>query len=316
MSGLGRALERWDAFWHASAPTAALGLFRVLFAWCLWREVETTRLKSLFAIEGGFHLPYVPLIQPVSLETYELLLGLQLPLIAMLALGLWMRPACLGLIGLQGWIFFSDQLHFRNHPWFFLLLLVALLPSAADRSFSWRSLRSAWRARRGPCAADWLGPSGPLTWQRLIQVQVTMVYVVAALHKLHPLFLRGGVVGDMLARNEPLWQARLEALLGPALASGLGDRLTSPEALLAAGVATPLLELALPLALWWRRLRPAAIVVGSGFHLTIAFLTGIHTFSYALLATYLLFLDPDAVPRAVRALGARLAASPRQGEAG
>ena len=65
-----------EAFWYSNGSTLNLGLFRILFATCLFREVGTTLEMSTFALEGGFHLPYVGFIQPVTAETYEWIHGL------------------------------------------------------------------------------------------------------------------------------------------------------------------------------------------------------------------------------------------------
>ena len=69
------------------------------------------------------------------------------------------------------------------------------------------------------------------------------------------------------------------------------------------GPAVVVLEVALPVLLWPRRTRRLAIAVGVAFHLGIAFVMDIRVFSYAMIATYLLFLDPDTVPRALARLG-------------
>ena len=48
----------------------------------------------------------------------------EIPLIILMGLGLFTRGAIGGLLVLQSYIFFADQLNFRNHPYFFLLVLV------------------------------------------------------------------------------------------------------------------------------------------------------------------------------------------------
>ena len=150
--------EAWQRFWHSSGPTMSLGLFRIAFAFTLGLEVSVTRAKSLFAIEGGFHLPYpyVPaFVHPMPEQALQLLQMMQYPLILLLALGLFMRPAIVGLLALQGYVFFSDALNFRNHPYFFQLVLILLLFSPADESVS---LVSVWRMIR---ARRWSIPARP-----------------------------------------------------------------------------------------------------------------------------------------------------------
>ena len=109
MSAAGRIVAAWERFFYTKGSTAALGVFRILFAYCLFDEVNTTRAKSQFAIEGGFHLPYVPFIQPVPEQWYGWIHDLQYPLIVLLGLGAFTRASCGALLFLQGWIFFADS---------------------------------------------------------------------------------------------------------------------------------------------------------------------------------------------------------------
>jgi len=91
----------WQTFWYSQGNTFSLGLFRILFAICLYLEISTTAWWSVFAIEGGFHLPYVQFIQPVTAETFGWMLNLQFPFILLLALGLFTRLSCSALLLLQ-----------------------------------------------------------------------------------------------------------------------------------------------------------------------------------------------------------------------
>ncbi len=107
--------QAWERFWYSTGSTFNLGLFRFLFAICLFHEIGTTAWFSVFAIEGGFHLPYVWFIQPITAQTFGWMLLLQYPFILLLGLGLFSRMSCGALLVIQGYIFFADQLNFRNH---------------------------------------------------------------------------------------------------------------------------------------------------------------------------------------------------------
>jgi hypothetical protein len=298
-ASLGRS---WDRVWHAEGSTLSLGLFRLLFAFSLFQEVRTTRAKSLFAIEGGFHLPYrfVPdLIGPVTEATFHLLHVLQYPLIVLLGVGLLMRPAIVGLLVLQGYVFFSDALNYRNHPYFFLLVLVMLLCSPADESVSIKSLLRGDRRRESTFDAL-TGPLRPMTFQRMIMVQFSLVYFLSGLQKLNPSFLDGRLLAYVLERTAHTWGA------WPVLPGGLWegaaaiqfhDLVLHPVVIMAASLVTVALEFVLPFTLWFPRTRSISIVVGIGFHLAILVTMGITVFSYAMMACYLLFLDPETLPR-------------------
>ncbi len=301
----------WETFWFSQGGTFTLGLFRILFALLLCREVYTTRSRSLFAIEGGFHLPYLSFIQPVPLQTYLWLHHLQYPFIFLLGIGIWMRFSCGMLILLQGYVFFADQMNFRNHPYFFLLVLLLLLLSPADDALSVKALFRMLRERR-PALDSLLGSIRLLTFQRLIQIQLCIVYLYAALHKLSPGFLHGEIlsfhVGQQLASEE--MGLTLGRFLPEEWLTRLQEFVAQPENLVVLAVFSFAIEFLVPFLLWIRKTRPAAMVVGTLFHLGIAFTMNIHVFSYSIIASYLLFLDPNTLPEMVKSrLGGKKARS-------
>ncbi len=117
------------------------------------------------------------------------------------------------------------------------------------------------------------------------------------------MYLRGDVLGYELRRPGGSGAA-LQSLLGAEVASSLLAFLQNPDTLLIASFLTVAVELSLPFTQWSRRTRPLAMAAGIPFHLSIAFLMGIQVFSYTVIASYLLFLDPRTLPRALRRLGA------------
>ena len=270
----GRPVDLWNRFWHQDAPSWPLGLFRLLFGVALWREVTTSQAKNLFAVAGGFHLPFFEWLPLVDASTYAALHRAQYPLIVLLGLGLFSRWAAGGLLLLQGYIFFSDQLNFRNHPYFFLLLLLILTLASADESVSVTRLWRRWRGKRAGAkdsGASWLaGAWQPRTWQRLIQVEVCLVYVYAGIHKLNPAYLDGEVMQRSFARFANRWREDWIAWWGEGRAERVAERVTSLEFAVAPAWISVLLELILPVLLWIPRVRWVALAVGVGFHLTIA----------------------------------------------
>ena len=302
-----RLAVHWTNFWHAEASPLALGLFRILFAYCLFREVRTTRYRSVFAIAGdGYHLPYVDFIQPVPEWIYGAIHDLQYPLIVLLGIGLYTRFSCAALLVLQSYIFFADQLNFRNHPYFFLLVLLLLLLSPAGEALALQPLLRALRQGRSVLAA-FLGPARPLTMQRLIQVQVCLAYGFAGLHKLRPAFLEGPVLHRILAEHLPT-KTSGDFLVRFLTQEDMIAFFQTGWVFAALAWATAALELSLPVAIWFRCTRWPAIVCGTFFHLSIAFVMEIHVFSYAMIGSYLLFLQPDALSRVASRLSRRLEA--------
>jgi vitamin K-dependent gamma-carboxylase-like protein len=295
VSRLGRA---WDAFWFRSESCVALGLFRMLFAFVLLNEIRTTFYRSVFAIEGGFHLPYVSFLGPVSERTFYWIQAAQVVPILLLGLGLFARPAIAALLLLQGYVFFADQLNFRNHPYFFLLVLLLLLFSPCDEALS---LKRVWDKARGRTIPGdgYLGPVRPVTAQRLIQMQVSIVYFYAALHKVNGWFLSGN--GLEQALTDDLFHGwsgdALRALLSEHALASLRDLLAADTPIRLAAWGAVATELFLAFGLWFRRTRPLALALGIPLHLGIAFAMHIRMFSLATISSYLLFLDAQTVPR-------------------
>jgi hypothetical protein len=290
--------SRWIAFWFHEGNTLALGLFRILFAYALYREVGTTAARSRFAIEGGFHLPYLPLLEPVSEATYGWIHGAQYPLILLLAVGLFTRGAIGGLLLLQGFVFFVDQLNFRNDAYFFLLVLLLLLFSPCTESASLKRWLRHRRGGRDPREA-YLGVLRPMTAQRLIQMQVSIVYLYAALHKVNGWFLSGAGLSTLASSDllDDFSGELLQALLSKHAVDWLVQFVEHPGNLTVAAYGTVVLELYLAIALWFRPTRRPAILAGVGLHLGIALLMNDQTFSTAMLASYLLFLESKTLPR-------------------
>lgn len=294
-SGLARAGAAWERFWGVEASSFNLGLYRLLLGCVLWFEVSTTRARSRFAIEGGFHQPYLSWLEPVSPQVFGWLIEAQRPCIVLLILGLAVRPSILALLGLQGYIFFSDYLNFRNHPYFFLLVLLLMLLSPCDDALSVRGL---WRGAGG-LSQRLLGSIRPLAMQRLIQLQYSLVYFYSAVHKLHPTYLRGDVLAthlgpELTSGASGRW---LRSMLAPDALARVQALAQDPRTMIAPAVFTVVLEFFLPFGLWFRRTRRAAILCGVLFHIGIALTMGIYAFSVAMLAGYLLFIEPDTLTR-------------------
>jgi hypothetical protein len=284
--------SRWSGFWFGAGSPTALGVFRALFALCLVFEVETGLTMNVFALPGGYHLPYASFVPAVPEAAYRALHLGQLPFIALLAMGLFARTSCAVLLAMQGWLFFVDRLEFRNHPWFFLLVLLLLALSPCGKGFSLRGWRPGAPVR-----------AVPLTAQRLIQVQVSLVYLFAGLHKLDASFLGGHVLSHHLSAGlgSGLSGRVLRSTFGePTLASWIAA-LSEPDRLVALSVASLGLELFLAFALWFRSVQPVAIAAGVAFHLGIGFTMNVFAFSLAMMASYVLFpRRPDVANRPFR----------------
>ena len=301
----------WVDFWNATGSSFNLGLFRIFFAVCLFFEVDISYRKNSFAVEGGFHFPYVEFIQPVSDQLYGVIHQLQYPLILLLGLGLFTRLSVGTLFLLQGYIFFADRLNFRNHPYFFLLILFLLIFSHSDDALSLRSILRGWRERR-PWIPQLLGSQKPLTIQRLIQIQVCIVYLWAAMHKLNGSYLSGLVLNYYIRADFLTGFAGkiLQAIFPEAFLIWIFNFFVNPATLMSLSFLSLVVEIVLPFALWFRKTRPIALFVGIVFHIGLYFTLEISTFTLAMIASYLLFLDPETLVCRLRPILLRDRAQP------
>ena len=150
--------------------------------------------------------------------------------------------------------------------------------------------------------ASLLGSQQPLTFQRLIQVQVCIVYVYAAFHKLNMGYLSGLVLYYYLVDFSSSGRPGIvfKALFPDPFLTSMENFVLSEQTLMALSALTVVFEFGLPVALWFRKTRPTAIILGIGFHLGIFFGMDILNFSLAMIATYLLFLDPETLVARLR----------------
>ncbi len=149
---------------------------------------------------------------------------------------------------------------------------------------------------------SFLGNQLPLTFQRLFQVQVTIVYIYAALQKVSWNYLNGTVL-EFFMRDEFLRGRAggiLESMLSESALFALMDFLYSGRTFMILAIFSVVLEFFLPLALWYRKTRTLAIIVGAGFHIFLYFAMDVFGFSLAMIGTYLFFIDQETLVTRVR----------------
>jgi hypothetical protein len=102
----------------------------------------------------------------------------------------------------------------------------------------------------------------------------------------------------------------LERFLDPQTVERVSAACKNPDVMIVPSLLTIAIELTLPFLLWWPRARPLAMLAGVLFHLNIAIVMNIMAFSLAMIAGYLLFLDPETVPALLRRLARRMNLTP------
>lgn len=269
----------------STRPVALIRLGLVPLLWSKW---------------GGDFLLYLD--KPLHQQLVGLSFYLSTPL---LFFGVWTRFAAawagLTLLAIYYWIGHVDGVepYVHHHTGLLALAtaLLALTPCGRSLSFDrWFALRRA-RGRGGAAPPE----HAPLWGQRLLALQVSVLYFATTWDKLTPPFLSGVRLQHhfmylYLGSNYPAgsWYPVLCQVLA---------------------VTTVILEGALAVGLWIPRVRRVVLPLGMLFHGILYVTLPVSTFSLTMWLLYLAFLDPARVHRFVDTL-VGVPAGPRAAGAG
>ncbi len=172
-----------------------------------------------------------------------------------------------------------------------LFMIVAALAVATPlgHRFSVDALLRRWRGQPTPERATVWG-------LRLLQLQLAYVYLNSVLAKL----------------GNGRWQSGMalrDVLASPVFAEWPAYIDFTPLIWLAT-YSTLVFELAFPLVVWFRRLRPWVLLAGVGFHVGIDVVMVIPIFSFIMIATYPVCLDDQDMARLRTLLGRALGRRP------
>jgi Vitamin K-dependent gamma-carboxylase len=283
---LGAILDGWRTFWFRPEPAYTLGLVRIAFGVVsvAWTLVLLPDVIDLFGVQGAMPLsppqPYQWGLFAVWPSDQALIIGWALLLVSSIAvtIGWHSRLASLMVFVLivsflqrNPDIFNGGDVVIRVEAFY-----LALSPSGAALSLDQRRRTgSFWSAQ---CRAPW-----PL---RLMQIQLSLIYVMTVLAKLEgSTWLDGTAVSYSLQNEEyrfvpvPQWIA------------------TDPLLTNVATWGTLVVELAIGILVWNRRLRPWVLGAGVVLHLSISMTLAVGFFSVAMFVLYLAFVPPEAVER-------------------
>ncbi len=290
MTPAGTLVERWARFWFEEIPPHSYALIRILIgvvgaltiigAWdpafwqvdgimspsAAWRSFPWLTAHGLGDIVG-LTLRWTLLVGFVALA-----LGIETPTVALaifLGSGVmfwWNRAPYSGA---------QQLLHNVTFPLIFV-----------DSGAVW-SVDALLRARRAPIIRVHAEPIWPL---RLWQFQLAMVYLSAGLWKMANPDWRSGLALHYVLNN-PEFQ-RIPGVVPPALFA----------ATVFLTYLTVAWELAFPVLVWFRRTRPAMLLLGLALHLGMWTTLEVGAFMPTILIAYVAFLDPWRTEARVRRL--------------
>jgi hypothetical protein len=293
-------LRRWSI---EGGDTHLLGVLRVLLGLLSFREaLDAARdLVATGYFAERFHLAVLPEEWVPSRSVYTLLVGARLLLAVMVVAGHGARPALFAGGALSAFVLACDRLSLEPGRWALACFAFLLAFAPCDRALSLTQSDDDETLER----------SGSLWAQRLLQLQVSIVFVGAGTAMLVDRdWTAGLVLADRLGAHEGLFGALPSA--APLL--DLAARPGVASALAKIAIAA---QLAVALGLWLRRTRIVALWVATWFLVIAGGVNGSPLFAVVMLASLVLFATPDAgarklyydPARPVGALYARLVAS-------
>jgi hypothetical protein len=297
------AVETWRTFWFRSQPAYPLGLVRMAFGAVAigWTVALLPDLHALFGSHGVVPqqpgIAYLWGVFAIWTSDQALLIGWILLLVFSVALmvGWHSRVAALAVFVLilsfehrNVWVFNSGDLAIRIEA-----LLLAISPCGSALSLDQRRCTGKfWSAQQRP---QW-----PV---RLMQVQLSLIYLAAAQAKLNGnAWPQGTAVSyalrlpDMLLLPMPHWFTTSALLMNAVTWGALA------------------VELSVGILVWNRRLRPWVLAAGVVMHTMVMITIAVGFFSPAVLVLYLAFVPPEMVehlPRSADNLARRLVAALR-----
>jgi hypothetical protein len=280
-----RVVDAWTRFWFDPVETSTFVLFRLAFGLvAVGYTISLAPALFAFYSDDGI-LPAQPTYKGTLAwgllgwfpSDAAVLLFYFLLLIAAIALlvGFQTRVAAL--------VFFVCLISFgRRNPWvlnsgdllvqvlaFYMLFMPAGLAVSVDRWL--REPRGIWDF---PSRAIW-----PL---RLVQVQVSILYIAAVWAKVRGVTWNDGTAVSYAFRIEDISRFPVPGFVTDSLV--IANLLT---------FGTLAVELSIGILVWNRVLRPWVLLLGVGLHLGIDYAVRVGFFSYAVLVAYVAFVPPE-----------------------
>jgi hypothetical protein len=285
---VGSAVERWRRFWFFPEPATTLGVIRVAFGLLVvgWTLSLLPDLTTLFGEHG---------VAPDPQTTGDAWTLLEVTNRDAVVVGLWLLLLASSTALVLGWhsrlasvvVFVSIVSFQRAAPSVFnsgdgLLRIesffVMLAPSGAALSLDRRrTAGSFWSAQE---RAPWI--------LRLMQVQLTVIYVFSVLNK-----LSGDTWREGTAVSYALQMTDIGIFAWPSWITG------NALAMNAATWGALLSEAAIGVLVWNRRWRPWVLAVGLVMHAMIMITFAIAFFSLAMYVLYLAFVPAERMQRVV-----------------
>ncbi|WP_084216103.1 HTTM domain-containing protein [Pseudonocardia spinosispora] len=294
---ISRILTGWNRFWFEPQSTAPLAVFRIAFGLVatLWTASLWRDLFILFGPDG-----IMPKPTPMHPGTWGLLflypgrpaitILFVMTFVGAIALTVGFRTRLAAVVVFLGILSFNRDnplvLNSGDDLLRILALYCALSPAGAALSLD-RLRTNPDRFWESPRRAPWA--------LRLIQIQLSIIYLSAFAHKISGEQWRNGTAVSYALRIEDMHRFPTPSFITHSV--------TITEILT---YGTLIVELALGLLIWNRSTRPWVLGLGVLLHLSIEYSIEVGFFSWTILTAYLAFIPAHTVNRYALALRGRL----------
>ena len=282
---------RWDHFWFEKRSSRVLSLVRVAYGttlvmrlmgtWGIYKGMAGLRFQ--FPHHEVWHYGRAPLPWPgfgwlPSPDKGEFVL---LQTIALVLAFLWTIGFATRIVGPAVWLMMvaymgGSQWNYLHHinVFIWVMAVLSLSPCADHYSVDAMIRRGVNRLRGRPDVA----PRRIVMPLRMLQCFTSLLYLSTVIGKLNAAWFSGAVM-EKLAKGGWLKGPWVEPILSVIPPKVLTYFTIPTQALLIFG-------------LWVPRLRVVAALAGAGLHLGIDATMNVSTFSYQMIALYLVFLEP------------------------
>jgi len=289
--------EAWNRFFHERTEVWTAGLIRIGLGLVLLVDLTVFSLDASLWYSSAGSLSYAESRQLVDTDTLTLFalfdntpgkvaayLAVLILAVALFLIGFYARVQAVVIFVMLASLHHRNHLMLEGEDVLMRLLSFFCIFLPLDH---WCSVRSWWRRRKGGPAFAQEAPVWP--W-RLIQFQMTLLYVSTAVVKLHgPEWIDGTAM---------YYVSRLDdVFIGNFLPDWLLNSLPCLR-LLTWGVLV--FETVLPLALWIRQTRRWFLYAALLFHLAIDLNMNLFLFHWTMMVGLLAFLQRDDLPARLR----------------
>ena len=287
--------DGWNRFWFEPISSSSYALFRIAFGLLVffWTLSISPSLLAFYSRDGI--LPEEPYIGPGGWSIFDtfdsdlVVVGVFFVLLlASLCLTFGFKTRLAAFV-----VFFCLVSLMRRNPWilnsgdlfvrvlsFYMLFMPAAVALSVDR----------WVRARG---RFWDFPAKPVWPLRLVQIQVSIVYLVAAWDKVQGTSWNDGTAVSYATRIADLERFPVPSFITDSLV--ISNLLT---------FGTLGIELALGILVWSRKLRPWVLLLGISLHLGIDYAIRVGFFSYVVFVAYIAFIPPETAERWIGSLRA------------